>query len=174
MSPKPHLHFEPGKTAIKKRGDEQDWEDERIGGGVMTERSGADCREAGMPRWDNERENRSRGFPLSGSLCCGGRGHRLVGWPSRRGKVQAAGLHLSCDLTSPRVAGCAQRQSAEGETGRNRKGAPIPALTPLASGRLSEPSYDGKYCHSRLGLTSSSQASGAALLSVCLWRRAAP
>lgn len=31
-----------------------------------------------------------------------GRGGHLVGWPSRRGKVQPAGLHLSSDLTSPR------------------------------------------------------------------------
>lgn len=58
ISPKPHLHFEPVKTAIKSGGDEQGWEDERIGGWVMTEQTDEGCREAGLSWWDNERENR--------------------------------------------------------------------------------------------------------------------
>lgn len=63
ISPKPHLHFEPVEPAIKSRGDEQAWEDERIGGWLMTEQTDGDCREPRMSWWDKERDNRLRGFP---------------------------------------------------------------------------------------------------------------
>lgn len=102
-----------------------------------------------------------------------------MGWPSRRGKVQAAGLHLSCDLTSPRAAGRSRLQRAEGETGSLRIRGTIKRSHSSrnvtdwreASGGPLQHSYDGKYCRSRLRLTSSPQASRAVLPSVCLWHR---
>lgn len=95
ISPKPRLRFQPVKTAIKRGGEEPGWEDEPRWL-LMTERRDEDCREAALSRWDEQREDRWRGFPPLGAFVVG-RGLRLIGAASSpRGESSGPGFQLCC------------------------------------------------------------------------------
>lgn len=96
-----------------------------------------------------------------------------MGW----GKVGAAGLRLSRDPTSPRVALGYSDLKARRVRPRNRKEVTFqPGRGRLRGGfaALYGVPMTGKYCRSRLGLTSSSRASASVLLLVCLWTAPRP